>query len=123
MHLYLDLNKFPLPETETTGFVYSNGQREEINVLKDDDDFYDYIGYICNSAGAKAYTIWGWAGYHEDSSLVGVDNYYSLDGVYLGNVQRDHSAGAAYSSRNSPFFSAAKSNLALLEYIFAPRDL
>ncbi len=104
MHVYLDLKTYPVPDPETTGYEYTSGQHEEIKVLKDDDDSFDYIGYVCNSNGTKTYIIWSWAGYHEDGSLIGVDTYYTLDGVYLGNVQRDFSSGAALSSRNSPYF-------------------
>ena len=108
MHIYLDLNKYPIPEPNTNGYEYAS-MHEEINILKDDDDSFDYIGYVCNASGTKAYIIWSWAGYHEDGSLIGIDTYYSLDGIYLGNVQHDYSSGAALSSRNSPFFFSSGS--------------
>ena len=104
MHIYLDLNKYPIPEPGTSGYEYAAGQHEEFTVLKDDDDSYDYIGYVCLPNGIRTYIIWSWAGYHEDGSLIGVDSYYALNGTYLGNVQRNYSTGAALSSRNSPFY-------------------
>ena len=71
--------------------------------LKDDDDSYDYIGYVCGPDGGRIFIIWSWSGYHEDGSLIGVDSYYALNGVYLGAVQRDYSTGAMKSSSGSPF--------------------
>ncbi len=104
MHIYLDLNQFPIPEPNKSDYEYVTGQHEEFSVLKDDDDSYDYIGYVCLPNGARSFIVWSWAGYHEDGSLIGVDSYYALNGTYLGNVQRNYSTGAALSSRNSPFF-------------------
>ena len=104
MHLYLDLNTFPIPEPDTSNYSYVTGQHDEFYVLRDDDDSYDYIGYVCNPDGTRVYIIWSWAGYHKDGNLIGVDSYYTLGGVYLGNIQRDYSTGAALSSRNSPFY-------------------
>lgn len=105
MHIYLDLNKFPVPEPDTiTSYNYVGGNHEEVKVLVDDDASYEYIGYVCTPEGARVYIIWSWAGYHEDGSLIGVDSFYALNGVYLGNIQRDFTTGAALSSRNSPYF-------------------
>lgn len=104
MHVYLNLNKYPIPEPESVGHDYPSGQHEEFTVLRDDDNSYDYIGYVCLPDGTRSYIIWSWSGYHEDGSLIGVDSYYALNGVYLGNVQHNYSSGAALSSRNSPFY-------------------
>ena len=104
MHVYLDLNSYPIPEPSVVSdYTYVTGQRDEFTVLKDDDDSYDYIGYVCNPDGSRYFIVWSWAGYHKDGSLIGVDSYYALNGVYLGAVQRDYSTGAVYSSGGSPF--------------------
>ncbi len=104
MHIYLDLNKYPIPEPDTTSdFTYVTGQHDEFTVLKDDDDSYDYVGYVCGGDGARYYIVWSWAGYHKDGSLIGVDSYYAMNGIYLGAVQRDYTTGAVYSSGGSPF--------------------
>ena len=103
MHIYLNLNKYPIPEPEETDYEYKTGHHEEFTVLKNDEESYDYIGYVCSSSGKRVYIIWSWTGFHKDGSLVGVDTYYTLDGTYLGNVQRDYTNSAALSSRNSPF--------------------
>ncbi len=103
MHIYLDLNKYPIPEPEKSDYTYVTGAHDEFTVLKDDDDSYDYIGYVCGPDGGRIFIIWSWSGYHEDGSLIGVDSYYALNGVYLGAVQRDYSTGAMKSSSGSPF--------------------
>ena len=103
MHIYLDLNKYPIPEPVQSDYTYVTGQHDEFTVLKDDDDSYDYIGYVCNPGGSRSFIVWSWSGYHTDGSLIGVDSYYALNGVYLGAVQRDYSTGAVYSSGGSPF--------------------
>ena len=104
MHIYLALNKYPIPEPSVvSNFTYVTGQRDEYTVLKDDDDSFDYIGYVCNPDGSRYFIVWSWAGYHKDGSLIGVDSYYAPNGVYLGSVQRDYSTGAVYSSGGSPF--------------------
>ena len=104
MHIYLDLVNYPIPEPSVVSdYTYVTGQRDEYTVLKDDDDSFDYIGYVCNPDGSRYFIVWSWAGYHKDGSLIGVDSYYALNGVYLGAVQRDYSADTAYSSGGSPF--------------------
>ena len=104
MHVYLDLSKYPIPEPSVVSdYSYVTDQHDEFTVLKDDDDSYDYIGYVCNPDGSRYFIVWSWVGYHKDGSLIGVDSYYALNGVYLGAVQRDYSADAAYSSGGSPF--------------------
>ena len=113
MHVYLDLNNYPIPEPSVVSdFNYVTGQRDEFTVLKDDDDSYNYIGYVCNPDGSRYFIVWSWAGYHKDGSLIGVDSYYALNGVYLGAVQRDYTTGAVYSSGGSPFaiYNGSSSN-------------
>lgn len=104
MHIYLDLKNYPIPEPSSSGYSYVTGAHDEFTVLKDDDDSYDYIGYVCGPDHNRIFIIWSWSGYHQDGSLIGVDSFYTLDGVYLGQVQRDYSSGAAISSSGSPFF-------------------
>lgn len=103
MHVYLDLNKYPIPEPAQSDYSYVTGQHDEFTVLKDDDNSYDYIGYVCNADGSRYFIVWSWSGYHKDGTLIGVDSYYALNGVYLGAVQRDYTNGAVYSSGGSPF--------------------
>ena len=104
MHIYLDLNNYPIPEPQKSDYSYVTGAHDEFTVLKDDDNSFEYIGYVCGPDGGRIYIVWSWSGYHEDGSLIGVDSYYALNGTYLGNVQRNYSTEAAVSSRNSPFF-------------------
>ena len=105
MHIYLDLNKYPIPEpSQSSDAFYVTGAHDEFTVLKDDDDSYDYVGYVCGPDGSRIYIVWSWAGYHTDGSLIGFDSYYALNGVYLGAVQRDYTNGAAISSGGSPFY-------------------
>ena len=104
MHIYLDLKNYPIPEPSSSDYSYVTGAHDEFTVLKDDDDSYDYIGYVCGPDHNRMFIVWSWSGYHQDGSLIGVDSFYTLDGVYLGQVQRDYSTGAAISSSGSPFF-------------------
>ncbi len=104
MHIYLDLKNYPIPEPSSSDYSYVTGAHDEFTVLKDDDDSYDYIGYVCGPDHNRMFIVWSWSGYHQDGSLIGVDSYYALNGVYLGQVQRDYSTGAAISSSGSPFF-------------------
>ncbi len=104
MHIYLDLNNYPIPEPEKSDYSYVTGAHDEFTVLKDDDDSFDYIGYVCGPDGNRIFIVWSWSGYHKDGSLIGVDSYYALNGVYLGNIERDYTSGAVVSSSNSPFF-------------------
>ena len=104
MHIYLDLNNYPIPDPVKSDYSYVTGAHDEFTVLKDDDDSFDYIGYVCGPDGNRIFIVWSWSGYHEDGSLIGVDSYYALNGVYLGAIQRDYTTGAAISSGGSPFF-------------------
>ena len=104
MHIYLDLNTYPIPEPDKSDYSYVTGAHDEFYVLKDDDDSFDYIGYVCGPDGGRIFIVWSWSGYHEDGSLIGVDSYYANNGVYLGAVQRDYTTGAVISSSGSPFY-------------------
>lgn len=104
MHIYLDLNTYPIPEPVKSDYSYVTGAHDEFTVLKDDDDSYDYIGYVCGPDGGRIFIVWSWSGYHKDGSLIGVDSYYATNGVYLGAIQRNYSTGAVVSSNGSPFY-------------------
>ena len=104
MHIYLDLNQYPIPEPDHSDYSYVTGAHDEFVVLKDDDDSYDYIGYVCGPDGGRIFIIWSWSGYHKDGSLIGVDSFYATNGVYLGAIQRNYTTGAVVSSAGSPFF-------------------
>ncbi|MCR5575751.1 MAG: hypothetical protein K6F56_01950 [Oscillospiraceae bacterium] len=100
----LDLKEHPLPEADTDGGTYGTKDYEYVYVLKDDDTSYEYIGKVFNKSGKELYLVWYWAGYHEDGSIIGMKTYYTLKGQYLGNIQRDISAGTSTSSHRSPYF-------------------
>ena len=104
MHIYLDLNKYPIPEPERSDYTYTTGAHDEFYVLKDDDDTFEYIGYVCYPDGGRVFIVWSWSGYHEDGSLIGVDSYYANNGVYLGAIQRNYTTGAVVSSSGAPFY-------------------
>ena len=104
MHIYLDLNHYPIPEPDHSDYSYVTGAHDEFFVLKDDDDSYDYIGYVCGPDSGRIFIIWSWSGYHKDGSLIGVDSFYATNGVYLGAIQRNYTTGAVVSSSGSPFF-------------------
>ena len=71
MHIYLDLNQYPIPEPDHSDYSYVTGAHDEFVVLKDDDDSYDYIGYVCGPDSGRIFIIWSWSGYHKDGSLIG----------------------------------------------------
>ena len=73
-------------------------------VLKDDSESYEYIGYCRGWDGKDRYICWAWTGLHEDVSTIGMLVFYTPDGKYLGNIQRDLSAGTSTSSHNSPYY-------------------
>ena len=104
MHIYLDLNKYPIPEPVKSDYSYVTGAHDEFYVLKDDDDSFDYIGDVCGPDGGRIFIVWSWSGYHEDGSLIGVDSYYANNGVYLGAIQRNYTTGAVVSSNGCPFY-------------------
>ena len=101
----LDLKKHPLPKPDTDlDPMNSDGEYEYVYMLKDDDSSYEYIGYVCTKRDVKEYIVWSWVGYHEDGSVIGMDVYYTLEGKYLGNIQRDYSAGTSTSSHRCPYY-------------------
>ena len=105
MCVSLDLKKHPLPKPDTDlDPMNSDGEYEYVYMLKDDDSSYEYIGYVCTKRDVKEYIVWSWVGYHEDGSVIGMDVYYTLEGKYLGNIQRDYSAGTSTSSHRCPYY-------------------
>ena len=103
----LDLRIFPIPiptETAREGEYGNSGEYETVAVLKDDDESYETIGYVCTKAGIREFIVRSWRGRHRDESEIGMDVYYSLDGSYLGNIQHDYTAGTASSSHRCPYF-------------------
>lgn len=104
MCVNLDLKKHPLPKPDTELGDYSDGEYEYAKIMKDDDVSYEYIGYVRTANDKNLYIVRSWTGYHEDGSLIGMDVYYTLYGYYLGNIQRDYSAGTSTSSHNCPYF-------------------
>ena len=103
----LDLRNYPLPTPDTVtkeGEYGSSGEYETVSVLKDDEEAYEYIGYVCTKTGIREFIIRSWRGKHRDQSEIGMDVYYALDGSYLGNIQYDYSAGTASSSHRCPYF-------------------
>lgn len=104
MCVNLDLKENPIPEPDTELGDYGGGEYEYARIMKDDATSSEYVGYVRTSNGQDLYIIWSWMGYHKDGSIIGMDVYYQLDGKYLGNIQRDYSAGTSTSSHNSPYF-------------------
>ena len=104
MCINLDLKKYPIPKAdEKLEDRYSNGEYEEVFVLKDDDTSYEYIGHLYTKNDIEEYIIWNWIGYHKDGTLIGMDVYYTLDGKYLGNIQHNYSEGTSTSSSRCPY--------------------
>lgn len=104
MCINLDLKRNPLPEMNSKISEYSDGDYVYGSVLKDDSDSYEYIGYIRNKQDQNQYLVRNWTGYHKDGSVIEMTVYYTLEGKYLGNIQRDKSAGTSTSSHNSPYY-------------------
>jgi hypothetical protein len=103
MCVNLDLKKNPIPEPdEDMGAIGS--ETLHAKVLKDDSESYEYIGYCRGWDGKDRYICWSWTGIHEDGSTIAMLVFYSPDGKYLGNIQRDLSAGTSTSSHNSPYY-------------------
>ena len=99
----IDIKSNPIPEPDTKTGNYGNGQFEYVKVIKDDDDSYEYIGYVCSDNGSKRFIVRNWTGYHKDGSIIGMVVYYQLNGRYLGNIRRDYSSGASTSSHRCPY--------------------
>ena len=105
----LDLKKEPVPEPEKTagrGAYGREGEYESVTVLKDDDETFETIGYVCLPSGEREYIVRRWIGYHEDGSIIGMEVYYLLNGQYLGSIRRDYEAGRASSSSRCPYLVA-----------------
>jgi hypothetical protein len=104
MCINLDLKENPIPEPDTEEGNYGGGQYEYVKVLKNDAETYEYIGYVKYTNGDNRYIVRCWRGYHKDGAIIEMVVYYSLDGKYIGNIQRDRTAGTSTSSHNSPYF-------------------
>ncbi|MBP3210790.1 MAG: zinc ribbon domain-containing protein [Oscillospiraceae bacterium] len=104
MCINLDLNKNPIPTQVEEVDTYGTGDRVFATVLKDDSTSYEYVGYVRGVTGENKYIIWSWTGLHEDGSVINQTVYYMLDGKYLGNIQRDRTAGTSTSSSRCPYF-------------------
>ena len=104
MCVNLDLKKNPLPTPDEEEGNYGGGQYEYVKVLKDDSETYEYIGYVRYADGTNRYIVRCWRGYHKDGATIEMIVYYTLDGRYIGNIQRDYTAGTSTSSHNSPYF-------------------
>ena len=109
MCVSLDLEKEPIPEPEkkaSRGAYGREGEYENVTVLKDDDETYETIGYVCLLSGEREYIVRRWVGYHEDQSVIGMEVYYLLNGQYLGSIRRDYEAGRASASSRCPYLVA-----------------
>ena len=104
MCIDLDLKKHPVPEPDELGDEYATDDYEVIKVLKDDDETYEYIGYVYSSKDEPLYIIRRWIGYHRDGVIIAMDVYYSTDGKYIGNIQRDLTNGLSNSSSRMPYY-------------------
>ena len=105
----LDLKKEPVPEPEETagrGAYGREGEYETVTVLKDDDETFETIGYVCLPSGEREYIVRRWIGYHEDGSIIGMEVYYLLNGQYLGSIRRDYASGRASASSRCPYLVA-----------------
>ncbi|MBQ8076646.1 MAG: zinc ribbon domain-containing protein [Oscillospiraceae bacterium] len=104
MCINLDLKANPIPAPEEEVDTYGTNDKVYATVLKDDSTSYEYIGYVRGPAGDNKYIIWYWTGLHEDGSIISQTVYYMLDGKYLGNIQRDRTAGTSTSSSRCPYY-------------------
>ena len=103
MCVNLDLKANPIPEPDEDMGTFGS-ETVHAKVLKDDSESYEYIGYCRGWDGKDRYICWAWTGLHEDGSTIGMLVFYTPDGKYLGNIQRDLSAGTSTSSHNSPYY-------------------
>ena len=104
MCVNLDLKANPIPKPDEKLSTYGTGDYEYVKVLKDDNKSYEFIGYVRGVTGEDRYIIWSWTGLHEDGSTINQTVYYMLDGKYLGNIQRDRTAGTSTSSSRCPYY-------------------
>ena len=103
MCVNLDLKANPIPKPdEDMGAIGS--ETLHAKVLKDDSESYEYIGYCRGWDGKDRYICWSWTGIHEDGSTIAMLVFYTPDGKYLGNIQRDLSAGTSTSSSRCPYY-------------------
>lgn len=103
MCVNLDLKKNPFPKPDEDLGAVGN-ETLFAKVLKDDSETYEYVGFLRSKDGTDRYLMWAWTGYHRDGSVIEMDVFYSTDGKYLGNIQRDRTAGTSTSSHRSPYF-------------------
>ena len=104
MCVNIDLKANPIPKPDEKLSTYGSGDYEYVKVLKDDNKSYEFIGYVRGVTGEDRYIIWSWTGLHEDGSTINQTVYYMLDGKYLGNIQRDRTAGTSTSSSRCPYY-------------------
>ena len=104
MCVNLDLKANPIPKPDEKLSTYGTGDYEYVKVLRDDSKSYEFIGYVRGVTGEDRYIIWSWTGLHEDGSTINQTVYYMLDGKYLGNIQRDRTAGTSTSSSRCPYY-------------------
>ncbi len=103
MCVNLDIKANPIPKPdEDMGAIGS--ETLHAKVLKDDSESYEYIGYCRGWDGKDRYICWSWTGIHEDGSTIAMLVFYTPDGKYLGNIQRDLSAGTSTSSSRCPYY-------------------
>ena len=103
MCVNLDLKKNPIPEPdEDMGNI--GDETLHAKVLKDDSESYEYIGYCRGRDGTNRYICWSWVGDHQDGSTIAMLVFYTADGKYLGNIQRDLTAGTSTSSSRCPYY-------------------
>lgn len=103
MCINLDLKKNPFP-TPDEDLGPCGSETLFAKVLKDDSQTYEYVGYLRAKDGATKYLMWAWTGYHKDGDVIEMDVFYTPDGKYLGNIQRDRTAGTSTSSHRSPYY-------------------
>ena len=108
MCINLDLQKHPITikSSNKWGSEYGSGDREIYEVIKDDSESYEYIGYVCKNGrlSDKEYIIRSWTGYHEHGEKIQMKVYYSTDGKYIGNIRKDLTNNKSNSSSHSPYF-------------------
>ena len=99
----LDVKNYPIPEPVSKGSYYSTGDYEKISFLKNDWESIEYIGYVYDYYDKPIYIVRCWAGIHEEGELIGMIVYYTVDGKYIGNIQRDYTNGLSNSSSRVPY--------------------
>ena len=100
----LDLKKFPIPEPDTNGSEYGTDDYEMVTILKDDEETYEWIGYVYDKHDKPLYIVRSWTGYHEEGVVIQMTVYYDLKGNYIGNIQWDLTNGLSNSSSRMPYY-------------------